>query len=105
MRHQHANSAEGAPNGQSRFKQRPQKIGATASFIEEVPVAAFFATAASAYGPARFADRERRSAALDKLIATHAIALDVILVPNNKAAFALHLGLTAGNWVKRHRKM
>jgi tRNA(fMet)-specific endonuclease VapC len=72
------------------------------SFVEDVPVAAFEATAASAYGPARFANRERSRDALDKLIAAHAIALGVTLVTNNETDFATYSGLVVENWVKCH---
>src|ERR1035437_1814513 len=44
------------------------------SFIEDVPVAPFEVLAARPYGPARLANRERGRDALDKLIASHAIA-------------------------------
>lgn len=72
------------------------------SFLEEVPVAAFEATAARAYGPARFANRERGRDALDELIAAHAMALGVTLVTNNEADFLVYPGLVVENWVSRH---
>ncbi|PKO62526.1 MAG: VapC toxin family PIN domain ribonuclease [Betaproteobacteria bacterium HGW-Betaproteobacteria-18] len=72
------------------------------SFIEDVPVAVFDATAARAYGPARFANRERSRDALDKLIAAHAMALGVTLVTNNEADFLTYPGLVVENWVNRH---
>ena len=37
--------------------------------------------------------------ALDKLIAAHAVSLDVILVTNNSADFAGYPGLRSENWV------
>ncbi len=40
--------------------------------------------------------------ALDKLIAAHAIALDVALVTNNEPDFAAYPGLRVENWVKNH---
>lgn len=72
------------------------------SFMEDVPVVAFEAAAASAYGPARYANQERSRDALDKLIAAHAIAMGVTLVTNNEADFAVYPGLTVENWVNRH---
>jgi tRNA(fMet)-specific endonuclease VapC len=72
------------------------------SFVEEVPVAAFDATAARAYGPARYSNRERSRDALDKLIAAHAMALGVTLVTNNEADFVAYPGLAVENWVKPH---
>ena len=68
-------------------------------FLEEVPVAAFERDAARAYGPARLATGERKRDALDKLIASHALALDVILVTNNLSDFTGYPGLRLENWV------
>lgn len=72
------------------------------SFTADVPVVPFDALAASAYGPARLANRDRSRDALDKLIAAHAIALDVTLVTNNEADFAVYPGLALENWVSQH---
>lgn len=72
------------------------------SFTADVPVAPFDALVASAYGPARLANRDRSRDALDKLIAAHAIALDVTLVTNNEADFAVYPGLALENWVSQH---
>ena len=74
---------------------------ALASFLEDVPVVPFEADAARAYGPARFATRERKRDALDKLIAAHATALNVVLVTNNEADFSTYPGLSVENWVGR----
>ena len=70
---------------------------ALTSFLEDVPVIPFDADAASAYGPARFATRERKRDALDKLIAAHATALNVVLVTNNEADFSAYPGLNVEN--------
>ena len=48
----------------------------------------------------RAANRTRQRDALDKLIASHAIALDVTLVTNNEAAFQEYAGLRIENWVQ-----
>jgi tRNA(fMet)-specific endonuclease VapC len=55
--------------------------------------------AGRAYGPVRLATRERKRDALDKLIAAHAIALNVTLVTNNVADFNVYPGLRIENWV------
>lgn len=68
-------------------------------FLGEVPVAAFDGGAARVYGLVRLASRERRRDALDKLIAAHAIALDVTLVTNNPRDFATYPDLRLENWV------
>lgn len=73
-----------------------------ASFIEDVPVVPFEAMAARAYGPARFANRERSRDALDKLIAAHAIALGTALVTNNVSDFTAYPELAVENWVNSH---
>lgn len=69
------------------------------SFIEDVPVAPFDMLPARAYGPTRFASRERSRDALDKLIASHAISLGVTLVTNNESDFLAYPGLKVENWV------
>jgi tRNA(fMet)-specific endonuclease VapC len=73
---------------------------ALARFLLEVPVAPFDGAAARVYGAVRWASRERRRDALDKLIAAHALALDVILVTNNPRHFAPYPDLRIENWVE-----
>ncbi len=68
-------------------------------FLREVPVAPFDAGAARIYGQVRLASRERRRDALDKLIAAHALALDLTLVTNNPRDFADYPDLRIENWV------
>ena len=69
--------------------------------LEDIPVAPFDADAARAYGPLRAEHPGRSRDALDKLIASHAKALDVTLVTNNEADFS-HFGLVVENWVSGH---
>lgn len=68
-------------------------------FLSEVPVAPFDGGAARVYGLVRLASRERRRDALDKLIAAHALALDLTLVTNNPRDFADYPNLRIENWV------
>ncbi|MEX3943545.1 type II toxin-antitoxin system VapC family toxin [Paraburkholderia sp. BR10937] len=70
-----------------------------AALIEDIPVAPFDVSAAQAYGPVREATRERKKDALDKLIAAHAISLDVVLVTNNERDFAAYPGIKLENWL------
>ncbi|AIY39328.1 virulence associated protein C [Collimonas arenae] len=70
-----------------------------AALIEDIPVAAFDSAAASAYGPIREATSERKKDHLDKLIAAHALALDVVLVTNNERDFANYPGVKIENWI------
>jgi tRNA(fMet)-specific endonuclease VapC len=70
-----------------------------AALIEDIPVVPFDAAAAEAYGPIREATRERKKDHLDKLIAAHAVALDVMLVTNNERDFASYPGVKLENWL------
>ena len=70
-----------------------------AALVEDIPVVPFDAAAAIAYGPIREATRERKKDHLDKLIAAHAVALDVVLVTNNERDFASYPGVRLENWL------
>ncbi len=72
---------------------------ALAPFLLEVPVEPFNGRAARVYGAVRWANRERRRDAFDKLIAAHALALDITLVTNNPRDFIPYAGLRIENWV------
>ena len=69
------------------------------SVLEDIRVAPFDTHAARAYGPIRAAYKDRKRDALDKLIASHAVALGVTLVTNNEADFVNYPGLRVENWV------
>jgi tRNA(fMet)-specific endonuclease VapC len=75
---------------------------ALASLLEDILVAPFDAQAAMAYGTIRAAYKDRHRDALDKLIASHAVALGVTLVTNNEADFVSYAGLKVDNWVNSH---
>jgi tRNA(fMet)-specific endonuclease VapC len=70
--------------------------------LEDLVVAPFDKLAARAYGPVRLANKVRQRDALDKLIASHAIAMNVTLVTNNEADFAHYQNLKFENWVNSH---
>ncbi|MBM2770510.1 type II toxin-antitoxin system VapC family toxin [Burkholderia anthina] len=70
-----------------------------AALIDDIPVAPFDVAAAQAYGPVREAARERKKDHLDKLIAAHAVSLDVVLVTNNERDFVSYPGLRLENWL------
>ena len=72
------------------------------SLLEDIMVAPFDAQAAKAYGPIRTAYKDRNRDALDKLIASHAVALGVTLVTNNEADFVSYAGLRVENWISNH---
>ena len=67
--------------------------------LEDIPPLPLDREAARAYGPIRLATRNKNRDALDKLIAAHAVALDVTLVTNNEADFTDYPGLRIENWV------
>jgi tRNA(fMet)-specific endonuclease VapC len=79
-----------------------QNRSALAQLLEDIAVSPFDISAASRYGPIRFATRDRKRDALDKLIAAHAVALDVVLVTNNEADFVGYPNLRIENWVASH---
>ena len=70
--------------------------------LEDLVVAPFDKLAARAYGPVRLANKVRQRDALDKLLASHAIAMNVTLVTNNEADFAHYQNLKIENWVNNH---
>ncbi|MFZ4703086.1 MAG: type II toxin-antitoxin system VapC family toxin [Candidatus Methylumidiphilus sp.] len=65
-----------------------------------IPALPFDNLAAYSYGILAAAIRDRRRDALDRMIAAHAISLDVILVTNNTADFLDYPGLKLENWVE-----
>ena len=69
------------------------------ALVEDIQIVPFDASAATAYGPIREATRERKKDQLDKLIAAHAVALDVSLVTNNEHDFVAYPGLRVENWL------
>jgi tRNA(fMet)-specific endonuclease VapC len=80
--------------------QNPQKeLAHLAALIEDIEVAPFDQAAGLAYGPIRTATRESKKDHLDKLIAAHAVALNVVLVTNNLKDFAKYPGLITANWL------
>ena len=72
------------------------------NLLEDILVAPFDGQAAKAYGPIRAAYKDRNRDALDKLIASHAVALGVTLVTNNESDFLNYSCLTVENWVNNH---
>jgi tRNA(fMet)-specific endonuclease VapC len=79
-----------------------QNRAALDSLLEDIAVAPFDNGAARAYGPIRQATRDRKRDALDKLIAAHAVSLEVALITNNEADFSGYPKLSIENWVSIH---
>lgn len=69
------------------------------ALIQDIPVVPFDAAAGVAYGPLRHATRNSQKDHLDKLIASHAISLDLVLVTNNVRDFIKYPGLKVENWL------
>jgi len=67
------------------------------SLLDDIKVAPFDAQAAKAYGPIRAAYKDRNRDALEKLIASYAVALGVTLITNNEADFVNDAGLRVEN--------
>ncbi|NTF85237.1 type II toxin-antitoxin system VapC family toxin [Rhizobium rhizogenes] len=69
------------------------------ALVTLIAVEPFDIAAAHAYGPVRMATRERKKDHLDKLIASHAIALNTVLVTNNTRDFMAYPNLKIENWL------
>ena len=70
-----------------------------ASLVEDIQVAPFDKVAGIAYGPIRVATRESKQDHLDKLIAAHAVSLNVTIVTNNLKDFAKFPHVVLENWL------
>jgi tRNA(fMet)-specific endonuclease VapC len=78
----------------------PQRESANlTALVADIPVAAFDTSAGTAYGPIRMATRESKKDHLDKLIAAHAVSLNVTLVTNNVKHFSKYPGVVTENWL------
>lgn len=69
------------------------------ALAELIAVEPFDMAAARAYGPVRMTTRDRKKDHLDKLIASHSIALSTVLVTNNVRDFVVYPGLKIENWL------
>jgi len=77
---------------------RARDEAALRALAARIPVQAFDEAGADAYGIARKALPERRRDAMDRLIAAHAVSLDLVLVTNNEADFRDYPGIRMENW-------
>lgn len=79
---------------------RGQALVALNALAGLLPVTPFDEAAAVSYGVVCAAVPSRKRDALDRLIAAHALALNLVLVTNNEADFKIYPGLAVENWVK-----
>ncbi|WP_202807521.1 type II toxin-antitoxin system VapC family toxin [Leptolyngbya sp. PCC 6406] len=84
----------------SREDSRQQNRQALDALVEMIPAVAFGRPAATVYAEVRAAAPERRRDALDKLIASHARSLDLVLVTNNLDDFRIYPDVALENWVE-----
>jgi tRNA(fMet)-specific endonuclease VapC len=70
-----------------------------AALVEDIQVVPFDAPAGVAYGQIRLATRDIKKDALDKLIAAHALSLNVVVVTNNDKDFAKYPSVAIENWL------
>ena len=69
--------------------------------VEDIEVVPFAAAAGVAYGLIHMATRDSgRKDALDKLIAAHAVSLEMTLVTHNEKDFARYPGVVTENWIE-----
>jgi tRNA(fMet)-specific endonuclease VapC len=88
-----------AAAGSTSTKDQSRAASALKELCEFIPALPFDASAAHSYGAIRLATSERKRDALDKLIAAHAVSLDIVLVTNNVADFSSYPNLKVENWV------
>lgn len=79
--------------------KRKQEDRALTGLLEDVPALPFGDAEAASYAAVRAALPDRRRDALDRLIASHAIAAHCVLVTHNEADFSGYSGLRVENWV------
>jgi tRNA(fMet)-specific endonuclease VapC len=82
-----------------KSRDRVRDEAALGALVARIPVQAFDEASADAYAIARKARPERKRDAMDRLIAAHAISLNLVLVTNNEADFKAYPGIVVENWV------
>lgn len=85
--------------GVSASDDPARELDNLAALAELITVEPFGIAAVRAYGPVRMATRYQKKDHLDKLIASHAIALNTVLVTNNTRDFMACTGLRLENWL------
>ena len=84
----------------SNKKSKTRNRRALNALVQVIPSVPFGQLAAQAYADVRAAVLERKRDALDKLIASHAKSLNLILVTNNTSDFQAYPNIQLENWVE-----
>lgn len=84
----------------SAEKSKVQNRRALDSLLKIIPAVPFTPSAAQSYAVVRAAAPERKRDALDKLIASHAKSMNLILVTNNLNDFQVYPDILLENWVE-----
>jgi len=84
----------------SSGRESAQNRTALDGFLEDVWVAPFGGEAAKTYGEVKHQANDSKLDPVDQRVAAHALSLDVTLVTNHDADFAMYPGLRVENWVK-----
>lgn len=79
---------------------RFQNQQALHALLELIPILPFESAAAHVYASIRYATRDKKADALDKLIAAQAVAMNLIVVTNNESDFRRYPHVRVENWLK-----
>ncbi|HEX5393671.1 MAG TPA: type II toxin-antitoxin system VapC family toxin [Rhodocyclaceae bacterium] len=82
-----------------RSEVKDEAERALAMLLDQIPAIPFDGYAAEEYGRLMAPLAHRSRDAIDRLIASHAASLDLVLVTNNEADFRDYSGLKVENWV------
>jgi tRNA(fMet)-specific endonuclease VapC len=77
---------------------RTQDLQTLAELTDLIPVLPFTDAAAERFGVLRAVVRERNRDTIDRLIAAHALSINLTLVTNNESDFKAYPGLVVENW-------
>lgn len=70
------------------------------TLLELIPVLPFDTSAAQAYANIRYVTRDKKTDALDKLIAAQALSMNLIVITNNESDFRRYPNVKIENWLK-----
>ena len=82
-----------------KSRDQARDEAALSALVARIPVQPFDEAGADACALARKALPGRRRDAMDRLIAAHALSLELVLVTNNESDFSAYPGIRLENWV------